>query len=487
MERFMRESDAFSWYLESDPVLRSIVVAALWFESTPDWDDLHRRMERASRLVPVLRQRLVEVPARLAAPLWAGDPEFDLSWHLRRIYAPPPRTDEVVLDLARKEASTAFDRTRPLWQFTLIEGLEDGRAALVMKMHHSLTDGVGAMELAFALFDREAHPAPLGQMPGAPAGEETRPVSIIGEHLAYRVRQSARLSAEAARGVVPSARAVMHRPLTSTRSLLSLAASIGRTVEPVFDTKSPIMKRRGLGRHLSSLEFELGQLQAAARASGGTLNDVFVAGAAGGLRRYHERHGQLVGDLRLMMPINLRSPGDPAGGNRITLMRFKVPAGERDVRRRIAEVGRRCRAARRERSLPYTNAIAGGLNLLPPAVVGSIFKHVDFVASNVPSFPESVYLAGTRMVKEVAFGPTTGTAVNLTLLSYAGQCSIGVTADTAAVPDPALLLECIRDGFEEMLELGRGPAPSRGRPPRKATVGSKETRIPSTSAAGTST
>jgi len=213
------------------------------------------------------------------------------------------------------------------------------------------------------------------------------------------------------------------------------------------------MKERGIGRHVDHIEFELRDLRAAARAAGGTVNDGFLAGAAGGLRRYHESRGAPVEALRVMMPISLRNEGDPAGGNRITLMRFEVPVAEPDPSRRIAEIDRRARAMREEQSLPYTNAIAGGLNLLPPNLVGSIFKHVDFVASDVPSFPEPVYLAGARMAKEVAFGPTTGTAVNLTLVSYCGRCTVGLTIDTAAVPDPDHLVGCIREGFDEVLEL----------------------------------
>ncbi len=454
----MRESDAFSWYLEGDPVLRSTVVAAMWFESAPDWDYFLARMERASRAIPQFRHRLVEVPARLALPRWAGDPEFDLTWHVRRMAAPPPRSEEVVLDFARREASSAFDRARPLWQFTLIEGLEGGRAALVMKMHHSLTDGVGAMELAFHLFDPSPEQPPLGDLPARPTGERLGAGDLVRENLRFRAAQWVSVAGRMARWGLPTALGALRRPVGSARSAAAMARSVGRTVAPISETLSPIMKGRGIGRHLAYLDLDLGELKSSVKAAGGSINDGFVAAAAGGLRRYHERHGAPVEGLRVMMPISLRAPGDPAGGNRITLMRFEVPAAEKDPVRRILEVGRRCRAVRHEESLPYTNAIAGGLNLLPPAVVGSMFKHVDFLASDVPSFPEPVYLAGARMEKEVAFGPTTGTSVNLTLLSYCERCTIGLTIDTAAVPDPAVLVECVREGFDEVLALGRAPA-----------------------------
>jgi diacylglycerol O-acyltransferase / wax synthase len=202
------------------------------------------------------------------------------------------------------------------------------------------------------------------------------------------------------------------------------------------------------------VEVQLRDLKRAAAAAGGTVNDGFVAAVTGGLRRYHERHGAPVDQLRMTLPISIRSPGDPAGGNRITLMRLSVPVGEPDPALRIPEVGRRCRAARHERSLPLTNGIAGVLNLLPRAVVGGMLKHVDFLASDVPGFPFPVFLAGARVERYVAFGPTIGASVNTTLLSYSGTCAIGVNIDTAAVPDAAVLTDCIREGFDEVLALG---------------------------------
>ncbi len=144
----MRDSDAFSWYMEKDPLLRSTVVSVVILDSSPDWDVLPDRLERATRRSPGFRHRVVMPPLRLATPRWVVDPDFDLSWHVRRFEAPPPKTLATVLEFARKTGMAGFDRDRPLWEFTFIEGLEGGQTALVMKLHHALTDGVGGMELA---------------------------------------------------------------------------------------------------------------------------------------------------------------------------------------------------------------------------------------------------------------------------------------------------------------------------------------------------
>ena len=146
----MRDSDAFAWYMETDPTLRATIVAVAWLEQSPDWDALVERLDRATRLIPMFRQRVVESPGALTAP---GGPTTSAStsrWHLRRIDSPAPHTPETVIAIARNAAMTAFDHAHPLWEFTLVEHLEGGRAALVMKVHHALTDGIGGMQLALS-------------------------------------------------------------------------------------------------------------------------------------------------------------------------------------------------------------------------------------------------------------------------------------------------------------------------------------------------
>jgi diacylglycerol O-acyltransferase len=134
-------------------------------------------------------------------------------------------------------------------------------------------------------------------------------------------------------------------------------------------------------------------------------------------------------------------------------MRFTVPVATLDPVERMAEIHDRCATARAERSLPWTNAIAGALNLLPRRVIGGMLKHVDFLASNVPGITQPLYLAGERVRAFYAFGPTIGAALNVTLLSYCDTCYVGVNVDTGAVDDGELLTRCLRDGFAEILAL----------------------------------
>jgi hypothetical protein len=178
VDMFMRESDAFSWYMERDPALRSTILAIAWLDRSPKWHVLTDRIERASRTIPLFRMHPVEPPVRLSTPRWTVDDDFDLSWHLRRVAAPPPRTPATVLDLARVAATTVFDPAHPQWEFTLVNHLKGGRAALMMKLHHSLTDGVGGTQLRCSVRHRHRRcgvPAALGahgrQRPGSAWGQ----------------------------------------------------------------------------------------------------------------------------------------------------------------------------------------------------------------------------------------------------------------------------------------------------------------------------
>ena len=391
---FMRQNDAFTWYMENDPQLRSTVVGVAWLNRAPAWEDLVERMERATRLVPSFRQRLVEIPGRLATPRWTTDAHFDLTWHLRRVDAPAPHGRDEVLALAALAAMTAFDHTRPLWEFTLVGGLEQGQAAIIMKMHHSLTDGVGGVQLALALFDTEADHTVSDPLPAPPPAEDVggrRLMVQVAADRATRLRDGLVRAAHSAPGATAH---VVRHPLGAGSDVLETVRSVGRTVRPISAVLSPVMTQRGPGRVLHTITVGLDELKEAGAVAGGTLNDSFMAGITGGLRRYHERHGATVEELTVTLPISIRKADDAPGGNRITLQRLRVPLSTADPVRRMRAIGASCRDARDERSLAFTDAIAGALNFVPTTVVGNMLKHVDFLASDVTGFPRPIFLCG---------------------------------------------------------------------------------------------
>jgi WS/DGAT/MGAT family acyltransferase len=450
----MQNTDAFSWAMEHDPRLRSTVVTVLVFEKPPDWEVVRSRFERLAWTIPMFRRRVVtNLPP--ASPRWEDDPDFDLDFHLRRVEAPEPHTLDTVLEMARLAEMADFDRARPLWEATLVTGLEGGEAALLVKMHHALSDGVGGMQLAMILFDLEAQPSSERPALARPDVTATGAAARLWQLAEYDAGQLVNLSMAVLREGPRVVWGAVRRPLGTARSGVELTASVYRTVRPISRTASPLMRKRGMVRRLGVHEVSLAELKGAARRAGGSLNDAFLAGVTGGLRLYHQRHGVDVDELHVTMPISIRTDGDPVGGNRISLMRFDLPVGLADPSGRIQRIHERAGAVRREVSLPYTQQIAGALNRVPRWYIGWVLRHVDFLASDVPGIPVPVFLGGARMRAQYAFGPTIGAAVNITLVSYVDTCSFGINVDTGAIPDFDVFHACLVAGFEEVLALAR--------------------------------
>ncbi len=447
--------DAFTVTLERDPLLRATIVAVATFDRAPDWDVLVDRIDRATRLVPRFRQKLVTVPWGLAPPRWIVDPDFDLSLHLHRVRVHRGGGMPAVLQLARSAGLTSFDHGRPLWEFTLVEGLPSKRAALIMKLHHALTDGVGGIEIAAHVVDLEREPDTPGPMPPAPVAREHDVVELVTDTIGYHLRRAADAGDELRRAIPHTLRHGIARPVETVTDGVNTALAIARFVRPVTVTSSPVMTERRPLRDFSSFDVDFDDLSAAAHRMDATLNDAFLAGIAGGMRRYHERHLALVDHLRVSMPVNVRKAGDAPGGNRVTIERFELPVGITDARRRTERIRAICRSLREDRAIPYASAIAGALNLLPVDVTAGMLKHVDLLASNVPGFPSQVFMGGAALESFHVFGATLGSAANITLMSYNGTCNIGLSTDSGAVTDPDAFRESMIEGFDEVIAVER--------------------------------
>ncbi|MFI5541871.1 wax ester/triacylglycerol synthase domain-containing protein [Nocardia sp. NPDC051900] len=457
-ESHMSQSDLFSWNMERDPVLRSTIVSVLMLDAEPDLDRLARTMERGSRLVPRLRHRLIAAPLGFAPPRWALDPDFDLSWHLRRSALPEPADMSAVLEFARTEAMTGFDPARPLWRATMLCGMAAGECALVLTVHHSLTDGIGGIQIATALLDFDRAGTDRG-LPSEPLGDRA---GALRDIVAWNLSVGSDLLVGGVRSAPPIARRALGNPARALREGAALAGSLVRLARPITTTLSPVMTRRSLGRRLAVLDVPLERLRDAARTAGCTLNDAFLTAVVIGLRGYHSGHGAELDQLRVTMPISLRTPDDPLGGNRITLARFALPVAIADTTDLMHAIDAAVAGWRREPAIPLSGAVAATLNRLPAGLLTGLLKHVDFVASNVPGSPVPLYIAGARIDRMYAFGPTIGTAVNVTLTSHAGTCYVGINTDTAAIPDTETLTECLAAGFATVLELGSEHASKAG-------------------------
>jgi WS/DGAT/MGAT family acyltransferase len=452
MTEFLRNTDAFTWSMEADPRLRSTVVTLILLDRSPDWERVRDRFDLVSRQLPMFRQRVVNSPPP-APPRWERAPDFDLDYHMRRVSAPQPGGLAGVLEMARLAAMADFDRARPMWEATLVDGLVDGGAAVLCKFHHALTDGVGGVQIAMTLFDLTEEPRAIDPIPDESTMPAPRLLAGYRDSLRYDLDWAGKAVIESVKNAPKLLFNTIRQPLQTAGAAGALAASVYRTIRPVNNTGSSLMKDRTLARRLGVLDVPMPRLREAAHRSGGALNDAFVAGVAGGLRRYHDKHGVGVFDLHLTMPISLRTDDDGMGGNRITLMRFDVPAGITDPARRIGSIHECTDRVRKEESLPYTQLIAGVLNMMPRWYIGSILRHVDFLCSDVPGVPVQVYLGGAQVRAQYAFGPTIGSAVNVTLLTYMETCALGIDVDSGAIPDYEEFYDCLAAGFDEVLAL----------------------------------
>lgn len=454
----LNASDALLWTIERDPCLRSTIVAVSLLDRQPDWQRLRTRIADATEVIPLLRRKVVAAPLRLGPPRWERDAYFDLDYHLRRTTAPEPADLRSVLDIAGLVAMDAFDKDRPLWEFTLVEGLAGGRAALVQKVHHSVTDGVGGMQLARLVLDDKRNPRHTRLDGKSPEADHAGGLASIADWVAENVHTASSLSMRGAHAFPEIATRTIMNPVEQFASLARGVRSVGKLLAPVTEPLSPVMTGRGMSRWLDAFDVPLESMLAAAHAVNGSLNDSFLAAIAGGMRRYHECHGAPVDALRVTMPINMRRADDPTGSNRFTPARFAIPVSTVDPAERMRELGELARSWRHEPSLPLTDVIAGGLNLLPPQataiVFGSMLKAIDFVATNVPGLRRPAFLAGAQITHEYAFAPPSGSAFSVALMSHVDRCCIGVNADTAAVPDPDVMAAALREGFDEVIAVG---------------------------------
>jgi diacylglycerol O-acyltransferase / wax synthase len=314
------------------------------------------------------------------------------------------------------------------------------------------------MELLSHLVDVERDAVDAPSIAPAPFGERVSRMDMLRDGLASATSASVRTLIGVPRTIAGTVASLARDPLGSSARAANTLQSIARTLAPATDPLSPIMRERGLGRRLDVFDVPLDDLKRAAKGSECSLNDAFVTAVAGGLARYHERHGHAVDELRMTMPINLRAGDEDSGGNHWAPARFPVPAGIGDADERMAGVRQLVRDWRTEPALALTGPLAGILNRLPTsmstALFGSMLKGVDFVATNVPGAPVPVYAGGAAVERFYALAPPGGAAVNIALVSHVGHCCIGVVTDTAAVPDADLLLADLRAGFDEVVALG---------------------------------
>jgi WS/DGAT/MGAT family acyltransferase len=458
--RALQDSDAIVWTIERDPVLRSTITAVMLLDRAPDWDWLWAKVAQLAHDVPRFRQLIVPTLPGGGGPAWDDAEDLDLHAHLTRTTATASRDLAEILHVVERAAAAPFDRARPLWQLTLVEGLAGGGAALVIKVHHALTDGVGAMQLAARLVDLDPRAEAPATSPSAGTisrGRSTPRPRLAADVTRARLETTAghlRLGARNAFGLF---RRSLVDPTGATEAFTANLGHAASLLAPATSRRSPLFIGNGPSLQMHVLDVPLDGLRAAGKLVGGTVNDAFLTAVTGGLGAYHRRKGTTVDELRVTLPVNIRRRGDSTAGNRFTPLRFDLPVGIEDALDRMRAIKRISRERRDPAVVTVTDTLATLLNSLPAPLTATVFggmlKGVDFVASNVPGSPVPLYLAGASVSGVCAFAPPTGAALSLTLVSYIDTCAIGVAADPDAVTDVDLLVECLQDACAEVLSL----------------------------------
>lgn len=439
--------DFATWRVASDdPVMRSTVIGLLVLDSTPDFEELRNRFDRASRQATVLRQKVVEGPFGYEAPRMIIDPDFDIDFHVRHFRMPARSTWSDVLDEARRQSMTDFDRDRPLWRVTVLEGLTGGKAVVIAKLHHAIADGQGAVMLGALLFDFSDQPADLGPMPPAPAATPMSSVEFADAVVRDNVGWAARTTQDVIRGLAPASLAAMRDPGAMAQRVMKTAGSILRLTKIPLGPLSPLMTKRSINYHFDTFDMHFATIKEAAKRNEGTANDVFLTSIAEGLGEYHRRMGRPVAKLRVNMPISLRKPGDSMD-NAVTIARFELPVPGQDFSAVMQEVGETVSKWRKEPALQFMDEIGEMSRLIPSELIAAVAQASDLTASNVPGVPVPVWLAGARVERMYPLVATIGAAVNITMLTYAGTASVGISSDDAAVDDREELVRCLRAGF----------------------------------------
>ncbi|MCD2189729.1 wax ester/triacylglycerol synthase domain-containing protein [Actinomycetospora soli] len=449
--------EALMWRVEADPRMRSTVVIVETLDREPDWDRMVAATDWASRVVPRLRERIVAPFLGAGTPFWSLDPDFDLHYHLRRLRLHDGASGADLFRAAEQVAMTPLDPSRPLWEATIVGGLPDGGAALLFKLSHVLSDGMGLAQLLAGLHSRTREPTPDKPQPPAPEPTPTGPV----EALVRQARTDLGLVTGVARGLLGGASALV-RPDRALRDAAGYVASAVRVLSPPTAPPLPVLARRSPSWRFRARDVPFAELRAAGRAGGGSVNSAFVAALLAAFRRYSARCGEPLPSDRLMpvtMPVSVRREEHEAGGNHFAPARLSAPVGLVDPAARIADVHHRVATARAEPALESVELVAPLLVRLPGALVarfgGSTTGANDLQASSIPGLQGDVYLAGARIVRSYPFAPLPGCAAMIAMITHGDVCCVAANLDAAAITDLAGFEQDLADGFDEVLALAR--------------------------------
>jgi diacylglycerol O-acyltransferase / wax synthase len=448
--------DSSFLHLERDSAHMHVAGCMVFAGTPPAYDELVDQIVSRLHLVPRYRQRLAFVPLNQGRPVWVDDPHFNVSFHVRHTALPSPGGEEQLKRLAGRVFSQALDRSRPLWEIWLVEGLSDHGFAMLSKTHHALVDGVSGVDIATVLFDTSPDPMPVAppEHPWVP-----RPLPSGAQLLADALVERATAPAEIVRGVratLRGPRQVAGRVGHALGGVTAMARAGLQAAPP-----SPLNVRIGPHRRFTWVEGDLQQFKAVKNALGGTVNDVVLAAVAGGLGRYLRMHGQADDDsvLRAMIPVSVRAEVERGAlGNKVAAMWAALPIGVTDPVQRLLKVSREMDGIKESGQAVGAQVLTELTGFAPPTILAQAARLqarqrlFNLVVTNVPGPQFPLYMLGRQLQAMYPMVPLAeNQALGIAIMSYDGQLNFGLNADYDAMPDLEALADELRASIEELV------------------------------------
>ena len=436
------------------------VGAVLIFEGPPpSYEDFAEQVRGRLPLVPRFRQKLAVPPLEAGRPLWVDDPCFNLSYHVRHTALPEPGDEDQLRRLAGRVFSQQLDRSKPLWEVWLVQGLERNRFALISKTHHAMVDGVAGVDISTVLFDVKPVPDPVPADEAWEPGPAPRGTTLIAHGIADAAGAPLRL-AERVAGAV-------RHPEATARSLAHRVEALGEVVWQFADPAPDVPLNTEIGSHRRFVwsRAELATFKRIKDALGGTVNDVVLAVVSGALRNWLiERGIRTEGlELRALVPVSIRDADDRGGlGNRIAAMRGPLPVYAADPVTRLEIVRSAMEDLKQSKQALGAEVISRFNDFAPPTLLAQASR-INFstrlfnlIVTNVPGPQIPLYLLGRELedIFPVAFLPENH-ALAIAIMSYNGRINFGLLADYDSLPDVDEVASGLGDALEELLEAAK--------------------------------
>ena len=431
-------------------------------------------------LVPRYRQKLRTVPFRLGRPVWVDDPDFDLSYHIRRTALPEPGGDQQLATLMARVMSHRLDRDHPLWEYWVVEGLARDRWALISKVHHCMVDGIGGADLYRLLAEVSAEPAqPSADLADKEAAQPPSAVALVA-HAAVDMALLPLRQARVLSGAVADPGPAIRQAAVVARALARLSPSVRPAV--ASSLSGNIGKERRYAWARASLE----DVKTIKREFGGTVNDVVLAAISSGFRALLVERGEPLEPHAVpsLVPVSVRAQDDEGGfGNQVSATVADLPVQIDDPVERLTAIRTELDSLKASNEAIIGQALAA-LGRYSPYMLASWLvrrafalpqREIVTVTTNVPGPREPLYWMGRRLEEIIPYVPIASTVrTGIAIFSYDGNLMFGITADYAANPDVDVLARGIEHGVSELLlaaERHAAPAASSGNGSRPARNG----------------